>query len=237
MPTMHERASLIDAKNVLAAAQFFKKNGRNFGLFRESSKYDVIIKNEHYPPKAIFAIAYNLATGESIEPGKFGGSAKGPVHQKFKELGFEIINKGFYLVTEADFNRADNVRLGLIKTRQGQDVFRSSLLKERGKKCEVTGTDVSALLEAAHIIPHAEGANYNTSNGLLLRVDIHTLYDSNLLSIDENLIIHLAPSILKLKEYSEYQGKKIKSLNTTKPFREALKRRHKHFLRCKKIKS
>lgn len=104
------------------------------------------------------------------------------------------------------------------------------MLEQRGYKCEVTGTRIVELLEAAHIVPHADGANYNTYNGLLLRADIHTLYDLNLLSIDENLQIHLAPSIKDSKEYGIYDGKSIKAVNLTNPSPEAVEYRHARFL-------
>lgn len=230
MSSMHERASLIDTKSVLAAAEFFNVNGRNFYPFKESTRYDLIIDSKHYPPKAIFAKAYSLKSGIELSPYDFVGAAHGPVHQKFKELGFVINNKRFYEVTESQFNQDDVARLKLITERRGQSVFRNRLLEQRGYKCEVTGTSIVELLEAAHIVPHAEGANYNTSNGLLLRADIHTLYDLNLLSIDENLEIHLAPSIKYSKEYGIYDGKSIKAVNLTTPSPEALEDRHERFL-------
>jgi predicted restriction endonuclease len=40
------------------------------------------------------------------------------------------------------------------------------------------------VLEAAHIRPHAEEPDYRTSNGLLLRADLHTLFDLHLLSVN-----------------------------------------------------
>lgn len=70
--------------------------------------------------KAIFAKAYSLKSGIELSPYDFVGAAHGPVHQKFKELGFEIINKKFYQVTEAQFNQDDIVRLGLIKKDVGK---------------------------------------------------------------------------------------------------------------------
>lgn len=94
----------------------------------------------------------------------------------------------------------------------------------------MTGTNIVDLLEAAHIVPHAKETNYNTSIGLLLRADIHTLYDLNLLSIDENLQIHLAPSIKDSKEYGKYDGKSIKAVNSFIPSPEAHEIRHELFL-------
>ena len=64
------------------------------------------------------------------------------------------------------------------------------------------------ILEAAHVIPHAEETNYAATNGLLLRSDIHTLYDLNLLRIDGDGKIHVDDSLAG-SEYDQYQGSVI----------------------------
>lgn len=78
----------------------------------------------------------------------------------------------------------DEKVLQQILTRRGQAAFRSALLVAYGSTCSVSGCDDEDVLEAAHIAPHAETQNYRTRNGLLLRADIHTLFDLRLLSID-----------------------------------------------------
>jgi len=61
----------------------------------------------------------------------------------------------------------------------------SSLQRESGR-----------LLEAAHIDSHSASGDNRTDNGLLLRADLHTLFDMNLLRIDpETLRIDLAKSL------------------------------------------
>jgi hypothetical protein len=71
-----------------------------------------------------------------------------------------------------------------IVTRRGQAVFRSTLLAAYGSTCAVSGCADEAVLEAAHITAHAEAQNYRVGNGLLLRADVHTLFDLRLLSVD-----------------------------------------------------
>jgi hypothetical protein len=86
--------------------------------------------------------------------------------------------------------------------------------------------------EAAHITPHSVEPNYRTSNGLLLRADIHTLYDLTLLSIDEYMRVHLAPA-LQYSEYKNWEGKRIErrpDQGTDAPATEALHKRHAAFL-------
>lgn len=95
-----------------------------------------------------------------------------------------------------------------IKSRRGQRRFREALLRAYGSRCVVTGCRVEALLEAAHITPHAEHTDYRVSNGLLLRADIHTLFDLNLLVIDEFYRVKMSER-LRYSEYWTYNGRKL----------------------------
>ncbi|TNC82790.1 MAG: hypothetical protein C9356_02670 [Oleiphilus sp.] len=95
--------------------------------------------------------------------------------------------------------------LRAIKTRRGQKAFRDRLIERFSSRCCVTSSTCMPILEAAHVIPHAEETNYSATNGLLLRSDIHTLYDLNLLRIDGEGQIHLDESLAG-SEYDQYQG-------------------------------
>lgn len=106
------------------------------------------------------------------------------------------------------------------------------LLAAWERRCVVTECRVVGLLEAAHIAPHAEATDYRTSNGLLLRSDIHTLYDLGLLAIDQHMRVKLADELL-LSEYRQYDGKKIErrpSRFADAPSHEALAKRYAAFL-------
>lgn len=126
----------------------------------------------------------------------------------------------------------DEKRYAEIKARRGQPIFRMLLIEAYGGKCAVTQTSIEGLLEAAHITPHAEGANYSANNGLLLRADIHTLFDLKLLSIDQNMRIHLSESIKNTNEYGHLHLKDITrpNLNKYDPDCYALGTRHNKFL-------
>lgn len=133
---------------------------------------------------------------------------------------------------DEDRGPSDKHQLAAIKVRRGQPEFREKLLAAWERKCVVTGCRVVGLLEAAHITPHAEGTDYRTSNGLLLRTDIHTLYDLELMSIDPFMRVHLADE-LQFSEYRQYGGKQIDRLparSADTPSREALAKRHEAFL-------
>lgn len=67
--------------------------------------------------------------------------------------------------------------------RPGQAKFRKRLLRAYGGYCAATGCGIADALSAAHLLPHAEGGSLRVRNGLLLRADIHLLFDRHLLRL------------------------------------------------------
>ena len=76
--------------------------------------------------------------------------------------------------------------------RPGQAKFRKDVLAGAGGTCAVTGTQLEAALEAAHIIPVSEQGLDTAANGLCLRTDIHTLFDAGHIRIEPTGILHLS---------------------------------------------
>ena len=68
--------------------------------------------------------------------------------------------------------------------RRGQAKFRKALLGAYQSKCAITGCDAVEALEAAHIAPYRGDYSDHVQNGLLLRADLHSLFDLGLVSID-----------------------------------------------------
>lgn len=97
-----------------------------------------------------------------------------------------------------------------IVARQGGKRFRDAALKGFDRRCAITGCAVVEVLEAAHIVPYL-GAHTNTpDNALLLRADLHTLFDRDLVTIDpETLQVRVHPSLLNTP-YSEYDGQGVR---------------------------
>lgn len=116
----------------------------------------------------------------------------------------------------ADVFDAQNIKDGREKTnrsitlRRGQREFRASLLSAYGKKCAVTGCDVEDLLEAAHIVPYRGPETNHIQNGLLLRSDIHTLFDCGLLAIDTSRMTIILSSRLLQSSYKKLSNRKIR---------------------------
>jgi len=110
---------------------------------------------------------------------------------------------------EAPKDDPSELQLFARKVRSGQKKFRNTLLKAYSGKCCISKCDIDVTLDACHIIAHSIDGKNNTENGLLLRTDIHDLFDSGLLAISPvDLIIHIHP-MLKLSEYVKYDGEKI----------------------------
>jgi|GEM_PF-1314292 len=97
-----------------------------------------------------------------------------------------------------------------VALREGQPRFRAELLEAYGSRCAITGCQVIAILEAVHIQPYAFGgvSTNRTDNGLLLRADLHTLFDKGLIWVDSHYRLHIAP-VLEGSEYAEFEGRKL----------------------------
>jgi putative restriction endonuclease len=65
----------------------------------------------------------------------------------------------------------------LVRPRLGQGSFRIAVTDAYGRACAVTTEHSLPTLEAAHIKPYARGGEHAVANGLLLRRDIHRLFD------------------------------------------------------------
>ncbi len=116
-------------------------------------------------------------------------------------------DKGYFSPDEATDSR---VRiLTEIVQRRGQSKFRSKLLNAYGRRCAISGCDAEAALEAAHIKPYSGDASDHVTNGLLLRADLHTLFDLGLLRIHpDTFCVHLSNDVRE-SMYAEFELKKI----------------------------
>ncbi|WP_317202688.1 HNH endonuclease [Janthinobacterium sp.] len=79
--------------------------------------------------------------------------------------------------------------LRAVVRRQGQPQFRAALIDAYDARCAITGCALLVILEAAHITPYLGPETNSVSNGLLLRADIHTLWDLALIAIDPTTML------------------------------------------------
>jgi hypothetical protein len=116
-----------------------------------------------------------ISTKQKAKPDEYG-----PYQQQVEQLAAESVEP---------FNPAgqDDARARVLREvvrRQGQQKFRQSLIAAYGGCCAITRCPVTALLEAAHITPYLGPDTNSITNGLLLRADLHTLWDLSLLAVD-----------------------------------------------------
>lgn len=113
--------------------------------------------------------------------------------------------------TDEPFDAADdrdlrNKALVQVARRRGQAGFRAALLEAYGGRCCITGCTLTDALEAAHITPYKGDHSHHIQNGLLLRSDIHTLFDLGLLAIVEGFRVKIAPRVSRDSGYAALDG-------------------------------
>jgi len=111
-----------------------------------------------------------------------------------------------FIAPESPADDPDQKIWQAIRQRRGQPKFRQALLQLYGGKCAVTGHGPKDVLEAAHIQPHSEEGRNSVDNGLLLRADIHTLFDLHLMSINPATLTVATSSQLAGTEYANFEG-------------------------------
>jgi hypothetical protein len=117
--------------------------------------------------------------------------------------------------------------LRAITERKGQAAFRDELFVAYGGRCAITQCDAEPALEAAHILGYAETGSQAISNGLLLRADIHTLFDTGHIRIDPETMTVVLSKTLAATCYQELAGMPLRLPDNThdRPNRQALRER------------
>jgi hypothetical protein len=101
--------------------------------------------------------------------------------------------------------------LALIVQRRGQSEFREALLCTYNSTCCFSGCTVEQVLDAAHIVPYQGSATNHVRNGLLLRTDLHTLFDLGLITVDAATLTILVDPSLAGTTYAEFDGRPIRA--------------------------
>ncbi len=101
----------------------------------------------------------------------------------------------------------------LVRPRLGQGAFRILVTDNYRRRCAVTRERTLPALEAAHIKPFADGGEHEASNGVLLRRDIHSLFDAGYVTITPTLNFEVSRRIKEEfengRQYYELHGRTI----------------------------
>lgn len=135
-----------------------------------------------------------------------GMSPDGPATRQLA-LASEDLDKAGFFSPKGMFDQRDRQMRAVVQ-RRGQPGFRRKLIAAYGA-CAVTGYNAPAALEAAHIVPYSGPKSDHVCNGLLLRSDIHTLFDLGLLSIHPTRLTVVLADTLRESSYSDLHGKKL----------------------------
>lgn len=112
----------------------------------------------------------------------------------------------------------------LVAIRQGQPMFRMKLMDAYERRCAITRCTIEDTLQAAHISPYRGDHSNHVTNGLLLRADIHTLFDRGLIRVDGNFRVIASDAVRAI--YHDLPDKiKLPAERKAWPSREALQQK------------
>jgi putative restriction endonuclease len=117
----------------------------------------------------------------------------------------------------------------IIHPRLGQGLFRVMVTEAYSQKCAITGERTLPVLEAAHIKPYSVVMRHEVSNGILLRADLHNLFDQGYLAVDpkdRRIVVskRIREEFENGKDYYKLEGQAIREPNDAwaKPLAENL---------------
>lgn len=197
----------VERRHVIRAAKRWDANP-GYGGFRKSTRYDIFIGGNPYPPKAIMALAIENAGREMPRPDDFRGAWNGPWHRYLtQELHFDIVPKvdaaeaedhaaptttagqidADLQAIDAEHENSPTIRDALVRARLGQGRFRRELLARWDYRCAVTGCAVPQVLRASHAKPWrlcTDRERLDPDNGLPLVATLDALFDAGLIAFD-----------------------------------------------------
>lgn len=110
--------------------------------------------------------------------------------------------------------------------REGQGSFRLRVLDAYSKRCAVTGERTVPVLHAAHIQPYLGPASNNLRNGIVLRSDLHELYDRGYIAVTPEYKIEVSNRIREEfengRDYYALHGRGLKVLPVAEEKRPSL---------------
>ncbi|WP_084127405.1 HNH endonuclease signature motif containing protein [Demequina sp. NBRC 110054] len=98
----------------------------------------------------------------------------------------------------------------VVRVRRGQQQFRKRILSLFGERCAFTGSAPKRVLEAGHLYSYADLGEHHEHGGLMLRRDIHKLFDDGGLAVDPtSLAVDVAPELEPYPQYAGLHGRNL----------------------------
>ncbi|MGI6548587.1 MAG: HNH endonuclease [Syntrophomonadales bacterium] len=169
----------------------------------------------------------NIVQGKSYATDTFIG--KSLVRQVQEKLQNRQIN-GFNQNTSWSEEEGERYGAGhIVYPRLGQGAFRVVVTEAYNRRCAITGEKTLPVLEAAHIKPYSQQGPHHPANGILLRQDLHTLFDRGYMTVSPDFHIEVSKKIKEDfgngRDYYALHGSKLREVpqNTIeRPSREFL---------------
>lgn len=122
-----------------------------------------------------------------------------------------------------------------IRARRGDRRLRDALLRAYNSQCAITGACVKDLLEIAYVVPFPTMDVNSIENAILLRTDLHTLWDLNLIGVEpETGRVHIAKRLAG-SVYEKIVGRSlVPRIDNSRVSHEALKERWDSFVNAHK---
>lgn len=118
---------------------------------------------------------------------------------------------GDFISREANGERYGQPQI--IQPRLGQGAFKVIVTEAYNRRCAVSGEKTLPVLEAAHIKPYSQEGPHSLRNGLLLRRDLHTLFDRGYFTVNDDLIVEVSKRLKEDygngRDYYAFHGKKL----------------------------
>ena len=215
-----KRAEIVRAVKpyIQKAMQEIYKKGVPTG--RNSTTYSFESGGYLYPPKYLVSHAFYLARGTPLSPDDHHGGEQDS-NKVLCELVVDNAVKGKIVsrpsncpsllrpASAAEERQARERIERDISRRQGGVKFRLSVLAAYGRRCAITGCDAEFTLEAAHIHTYKGEDDNNPRNGILLRADIHTLFDLGLICVRASTCTVVTSKKLRGTCYESLDGKLV----------------------------
>ena len=120
----------------------------------------------------------NIVTGKSYSQNTAAGLSLWDQVRSRLESKIEIPSVPQFAEPPARYGKEITIR-----PRLGQGAFRVEVTDAYSRRCAITGEKTLPALEAGHIRPYSRNGPHETRNGLLLRSDIHNLFDLGYLTV------------------------------------------------------
>jgi putative restriction endonuclease len=109
----------------------------------------------------------------------------------------------------------------LVHPRLGQGAFRVEVLDAYARRCAITGERTLPVLDAAHIKPYALSGPHRLDNGLLLRKDLHALFDAGYVTVTPSFELRVSRRIREEyengRDYYALEGAPLRLPTTPNP--------------------